>query len=624
MQPENMKIRHTSALPLGAEFTDGGIRFSAVMNREEDCGVLLYFKENEKPIKVPFPKDCFRGRICSMEIQGVSDCVRYLLYNGAGTYPDPYMRASFGGKSFGEHSPLFSVVTPEKIKENNTNSRASLRPEIPFGKSIFYMLHVRGFTAHSSSKVKAGGTFRGLIDKLMYIKKLGVTSVILMPVYEFNELIPGGFAGSQLSEDNIFSYKENVPEHIIKLGEFTNTGVKQTSKVNFWGYCDGYFYTPKCSFSAGDNPAEEFHELVDKAHDMGLEILLQFKFPQRFTGIEIIQVLRFWSEAYSVDGFQLIGGGLPMEDILRDPLLYGLKILYDERAYVSGEGINPEHGHVDMGFLEDMRCFLKGDPNYAEAAAMRLRDADPGRNPINTLARQDTMRLADIVAYNEKHNQDNGENGRDGTDYNYSWNCGVEGETRKKSISVLRTKQIKNALALMILSQGSPLIYSGDEFGNTQYGNNNPYNQDNDTGYIKWSSAGRAKELLEFTEKLIEIRKSHPCFGSGRFLTGRDQLSMGMPDVSLHGEALWRPDLGSSSHTFGILYYNRYFNENDKRLIYIIFNMHWEKQSIALPAAEGWKVELTSDITNIIETAKEITMAPRSMAVLEAVFKNEH
>lgn len=620
-------IHKTNTMPLGASYTDTGIRFSTICNENEHCGVCLYFKGLDEPLRIAFPEEYRVGRVCSMEIKGILNCNYYSFYSDNGIYLDPYMKASLGQCQFGMNNNRFCVI------DNNIFDFKFNRPNIPFNYSIFYMLHVRGFTAHNSSKIKHKGTFKGIIEKLNYLNKLGITSLILMPVYDFNETISddGGLSlNSPLSmkasvDRSFLEPNEDVPDNIKDLGKFINTKNKDIdSKVllNYWGYTNGYYYVPKSSYSSSEDANSEFCELVDKLHENNMEAILQFWFPDYFTNSQIVDILRFWSEKYNVDGFQLIGGSIPIEDILRDPCLYGCKILYDNYIYQDGKDINPNHGFVDSGFLYDTRGFLKGDPNKCEDVARRFRDADPNKHPVNAIARQDTMRLVDIVSYNEKHNIENGENGRDGADNNLSWNCGIEGATKKKIINKLRIKQIKNALSMVILSQGAPLIYAGDEFMNTQYGNNNPYNQDNDISYIKWSDSKASKEILDYTISLIKIKKDHTALCSDHLLSGRDQLSYGYPDVSLHGSSLWRPDLSPTSHTFGMLYYDKYFNEKDDRLIYIMFNMHWEESAIALPRLsekKTFKIVLTSDEANTLDKEEQIILQPRSIVILETI-----
>jgi len=618
MDQNKFTIRKTDMMPLGASYTDNGIRFATIGDPKKNVGVVLFPENASEPIKIPFPEETKVGRVCAMEVLGVPNCNKYLFFSDDETYLDPYMRASCGFGEFGVKTSPFSLVYKDEYVDKNDHVH------IPFNESIFYMLHVRGFTAHNSSKTKYKGTFKGVMNKLPYLENLGVTSLIFMPIYEFNENIAEEkktYSSMQTAVQNSFDAPhESVPENIRDLGRFVNTTSAKKNKVNFWGYTDAYYYVPKQSFSASEDSVKEFHELVDKIHEKGMEVILQFKFPNNFSSIQIIDVLRFWGLQYKVDGFQLIGGDLPIGDILADPYLYKLKILYDNNVYLDGYNVNPEHGFIDMGFLVDARCFLKGDPNKCEDISKRFRDANPHKHVINAIARQDSMRLYDIVSYNEKHNMENGENGRDGADNNFSWNCGIEGPTKKKSVNALRIKQVKNALTFVFMSQGSPLLYSGDEFLNTQFGNNNPYNQDNEISYIKWSDSKASKEILKFTKTLIQIRKNHPSLCSDHALSGRDQLSYGYPDVSLHGSSLWRPDLSPSSHTFGMLYFDKYFDDKDNRLVYIIFNMHWEKQKVALPKlskGNSFCMALSTDSLNELANEDSIVLEPRSCVILE-------
>ena len=202
---------------------------------------------------------------------------------------------------------------------------------------------------------------------------------------------------------------------------------------------------------------------------------------------------------------------------------------------------------------------------------------------VNYLADYDGFSLYDMVSYDRKHNEANGEYNRDGTDHNYSWNCGFEGECRKKSVLDLRKKQIKNALAFLFLSQGVPYLFSGDEFGNTRYGNNNAYCQDNDTGYIKWKTGKLQDEILGFTKVLIRFRKEHSILHSQKELKILDTLGCGYPDISYHGTEAWRPDLSYISRMIGIMLCGNYAEKQDEPSIYIAYNMHWIEHELALP-----------------------------------------
>lgn len=242
-----------------------------------------------------------------------------------------------------------------------------------------------------------------------------------------------------------------------------------------------------------------------------------------------------------------------------------------------------------------------------------------------------------MVTYDRKHNEENGEDNQDGTDYNCSWNCGVEGKSRRKNITGLRLKQMKNALSLVILSQGTPLIYSGDEFGNTQDGNNNPYCQDNAVAWIKWNRTESGNELLQYTKMLIKLRKSHPILHSPMPLKGMDYLSCGYPDISYHGRDAWRPDIGPVSRSVGVMYCGYYGNVNghkDDAFLYIGINLHWSAYYFGLPQlpkGKEWKLFASTALGekadvdtkqaegDTEETLQEIYVEPRTIVIYEAV-----
>jgi glycogen operon protein len=233
-----------------------------------------------------------------------------------------------------------------------------------------------------------------------------------------------------------------------------------------------------------------------------------------------------------------------------------------------------------------VRRLLKSDEDMVGPLLYHHRSLPSDRGCVNYLAAYGGFSLFDMSSYDKKRNEANGEDNKDGTNFNFSWNCGIEGPSRKREIIALRTKQIKNALAILILSQGTPFLFSGDEFGNTRYGNNNAYCQDNEVGWVKWSGSAMSRELLAFTKELLRFRKEHPILRMPSELRIIDWQRCGYPDISYHGEEAWRPDLEPYSRSVGIMLCGKYARCEDNSaddFIYIAINLHWEQQTLALP-----------------------------------------
>ena len=240
----------------------------------------------------------------------------------------------------------------------------------------------------------------------------------------------------------------------------------------------------------------------------------------------------------------------------------------------------------ETGFMLDMRSFLKGDEGMLNQVALHVKDNPDAVASINYMANTNGFTLMDMVSYDHKHNEDNGEENHDGTDYNQSWNCGAEGPVRKKKIIGLRKRQLKNALAMLFLSQGTPLLMAGDEFGRTQKGNNNAYCQDNEISWLNWNLLDSHKGLYEFTKNLIAFRKKHSLFHRSTEPTLMDHKSVGLPDVSFHGEKAWCPDFERYSRQLGVFYSASYGENTDgseEPYFYTAYNMHWEPHAFALP-----------------------------------------
>lgn len=547
--------------PLGACEQQDGVRFSFV-SEKTDCGVLLYdrasgaFRE-----KVPFSACDRIGNVYCKLLEGVTaEELSYQFYEEGKILADPYARAFEGKGIYGQQrqeEECRAVLPREEFPWEGDE-----RPRIPYEKCIGYCLHVRGFTAHASSGAAHPGTFLGLTEKLPYLRETGITTLELQPAYEFFELPTD---------------RELEKEH---GGACRLPGEGRV--LNYWGYKKGFYYAPKGAYAAGEDSVCEFKTMVRTFHQNGMEVVMQFYFPRQVSRGQIPEILRFWVLEYHVDGFHLMGEELPVELIAQDPLLADSKIWYShfdgDRIYGREEMPRP----VNLAeYRDDYRCimrkFLKGDEGMLEAVSCQMRHI-PGRiGRVHYLSNYDGMTLADMVSYDYKHNEENGEENRDGTSDNYSWNCGEEGPTRKKKIAKLRLRQQKNALCLLFFSQSMPLIFMGDEFGNSQRGNNNPYCQDNEISWLNWKDLEKHQELYTFWKTLAALRREHPVLRSASEVRPADCRACGYPDFSCHGQNAWQPQMERPFRHMGMMYWGKY------DFFYVAVNMHWEVHDLALP-----------------------------------------
>ena len=561
-------VREAKVYPLGVQLMSAGLHISAVCKKNTECGILLFDRKHKDGIRIPFPADSRRGSIYSMVLKGYreKEC-SYLLYQGEEVFQDPYAKALVAERKYGER-----LKRPARclVHEADYDWEGVKQPLTPYEDSFFYMLHVRGFTKHVSSGVHKKGTYRGVIEKIPYLQELGITAVILMPSYEFDEIL--------------------IPERDKRIDPFIIEETPQV-KLNYWGYQAGLYYMPKYAYAAGKDAVTEFKEMVKKLHAAGIEVVMQFYFPPEMGYIDMVEILKYWVLEYHIDGFYLMGMDIPMEMICKEPLLSQTKLLSEKDIRTAEEGEVPEYRNfalIDESFLYDSRKLLKGDGDQISNLIYHIKRNSVRKGIVNCIAKQDGFRLYDLVSYDRKHNESNGEANQDGNDYNCSWNCGVEGKTGKKSVLALRTQQMCNALTFVLLSQGTPLLYSGDEFGCTQQGNNNPYCQDNSVCWLNWNRQKTNAELLSYVRNMIALRKKHKILHMDIPLKGIDYISCGYPDISFHGREAWRPDMEPVNRSLGIMYCECYADmeekeDKEKGFIYAGINMYWEPQVLGLP-----------------------------------------
>ncbi len=621
-----IQVQKCNPYPMGATVRSDGIQFSIECNPVHTCGLILYPKNGEKEIRIELNQEYRNGTIYSAFFPGLQpEGLHYNYYVDDKILVDPYARKISGNEQFG--------ALPEEIRaeilEDFFDWEEDNLPRIPFEESLFYLLHPRGFTKHTSSNVAGKGTYEGIIEKADYIKELGITGLILMPSYEFLE------TKKKDSTEHIFYHKG---EATLQKGEQAQK--HQEKLVNYWGYQMGYYFSPKASYASNPSlAASEFKNMVKRFHQEKIELIMQFFFTPEISPGYLLEVLRFWKLEYHVDGFVLLGERIPQELIIQDALLKDTKLIFQTlpNSFPKRSSHNKRNlAVVRDDFMTVARRLLKGDEDMV-ASFLDLSRKNPADVAVlNYITSYNGFTLCDLVSYDQKHNDDNGENNRDGNSYNYSWNCGVEGPTRKKTVRELRIKQMKNALVFVLFAQGVPMILAGDEFANSQKGNNNPYCQDNAITWLDWGDVSRNQEIFEFTKRIILLRKQHAILHKQDEFRIMDTLSCGFPDISYHGEEVWRPDTENHSRNIGIMFCGKYAMQNRKEdnFFYVAINMHWIPHQFALPRLPDYlewiEIENTNEKSGLkravelpVKWEDAISVSPRSIQIFMSQIKNK-
>ncbi|MCR4650825.1 MAG: hypothetical protein K5662_03625 [Lachnospiraceae bacterium] len=637
----NMIIKTGLPYPLGSTVvSDDMINFAVVIGDAKKCGVILYNKSNHRETRITFKPNNRIGNIYCILVSGIGYTdYEYSYFRDDEVFCDPYSKRIIGNDKWGK--------TPRTLRGGlvKTNDFKRKCPDmLKYSDSYFYLLHVRGFTRHPSSGVKAPGTYSGVVEKLPYLEELGITTIEIMPSYEFIEF-----------EDK---RKKNNEEVIDPYGELA-------PKLNYWGYKKGYYFAPKASYATpGKNPVEEFHAMVEAIHDRGMEIIMQFYFPRDVKQAMILEALKYWVVEYQIDGFHLCGDNIMLSLLGTEPLLANTKLLYN------GVPVNEIYGNsrptyknlavCNDDYMYNIRRFLKSDEGQLESVIMNMRWIDERIAGVHYITGSNGFTLMDLVSFDRKHNEENGENDRDGNPYNASWNCGVEGSTRRKTVNRLRRKQIRNAIVFNMFTESTPMMLAGDEFGNSQKGNNNPYCLDNNVTWLNWKDIDRNSDILSFTRQCIAFRKEHGILHMDKSLKMSDYESKGVPDLSYHGEECWRIEGDMLTRHFAMLFAEDYSSDTVKRkvafigrksdnksislqeeptgeeaavkskkdkekvgpLMYVAVNMHWCEHEFALPfynRCKWFKVIDTEKEEFVREQVKEdsrtVTVKERSIVV---------
>jgi isoamylase len=625
------------ASPLGANIMREGANFSLFSRRATAVDLLLFDQADDRKPAYSLPLDpeinrtfyywhafvkgIEPGQLYGYRVHGPFDPSKGLCFDGQKVLVDPYTRVVMYGANYDRDAAahpgdncahaMKSVVTD--LRGYNWEGDAPL--QLPYAGSVIYELHVGGFTRHPSVGLESAkrGTYAGLIEKIPYLKALGITAVELLPVQQFDE-------------------QESPP-----------------GLTNYWGYSPVVFFAPHRGYSACRDPLGpmlEFRTMVKALHRAGIEVILDVVFNHTaegdrsgptlsFRGLEdrayylydrqnpgryadfsgcgnsinannsivrrmISDCLHYWVQGMHVDGFRFDlasalardENGIPLKnppilwEIESDPILAGTKIIAEAwdaaGLYQVGSFIGHRWAEWNGQYRDDVRRFIKSDPDTVQRLAARIAgsrdlypqpDREPNRS-INFITCHDGFTLNDLVSYNEKHNHANLADNRDGADANFSWNCGAEGYAGNPKVEDLRARQIRNFLVILLTSQGTPMLLMGDEVRRTQGGNNNVFCQDNPTSWFDWIDLERNPDLLNFTRQLIRFYRDQRLFQEEHFWT-----EPGGPEIIWHGVNFSHPDMGPDSHT---LAYELVHPAADEHL-YVILNAYWEPLEFDLP-----------------------------------------
>jgi glycogen operon protein len=652
---EGYGVRAGRAVPYGASLVPGGINFSVYAGEARAVSVVLFRIGEQQPmVELPIPAEFRIGRVWSMTVfdvdyedieygyrvtgpatPGISD-----RYDHTKILSDPYAKVTMGREVWAKPPDL---QDPYQYRSRLAFDDFDWEGDHPLRLAsedlVIYETHLRGFTRDPSSGVTNPGTYAGMVEKIGYLKNLGINCVELLPIFEFDE----------------FGNSRRDPES----GELL---------LNFWGYNTVSFFSPKAGYAATGRygmQCDELKHLVRELHRAGIEVILDVVFNHTAEGNEygptislrgldnatyyimtpdgyyynfsgtgntvnsnnpvvrdfIVSCLRFWATEYHIDGFRFDLAaimdrdehGVPMENppllesLAHDPILRDCKLIAEAwdagGLYEVGSFPNYQRWSEWNGKYRDtVRKFLKGEEGTVGELATRMAGSPDlykhrgSRASVNFVTCHDGFTLMDLFSYNEKHNEKNGENNNDGANDNNSWNCGVEGPAEDESVKQLRNRQLKNAMLVLLTSRGIPMILAGDEVGRSQGGNNNVYCHDDELSWFDWSLTESNAELLQFVRRVISFRQDHPVLRGMHHPSSVDPLECLHPEVSWHGVRAWEPDWSSTGRVLGVMWCGHHIDNGSPDYVYLAANSHWEGHEVELPTLEeGWSWRLFAD-----------------------------
>lgn len=649
-------LRPGKPLPFGASIVPGGINFSIYSSAATSCTLVLFNKREKTPlVEIPFFEEFRIGDVYAMTVFGLNweeieygyrmdgpfDPGQGYRFDNTKILMDPYAKVIAGREVWGTPPDWNdSYQHRARLVLDDFDWEHDKPLETPIEDLVIYEMHVRSFTAHESSGLAARsrGTFAGIIDKIPHLKALGVNCVELLPVYEFDEFEnsrTNPATGEMLynywgySTVGFFAPKAGYAATgrlNMQVDEFKNlvkqlhaAGIEVMLDVVFNHTAEGNERGPYISFRGLDN--KTYYMLTPEGYYFnfsGTGNTLNCNNP--IVRNMVLDCLRYWAAEYHIDGFRfdlasILGrasNGAPLsnppllEQLAFDPILAHCKLIAE--AWDAGGlyqvGSFPAYNRWaewNGKYRDSVRKFIKGEAGLVGEIAQRIQgspDLYASRGPtasINFITAHDGFTLHDLVSYNDKHNEANGENNNDGANDNNSWNHGWEGATDDPGINALRRRQVKNFAALLMVSQGIPMILMGDEVGRTQHGNNNTFCHDNLLNWFDWRQTETNADMLRFFQRIIAFRHQHPILRNRFFLSHSDYLGLGAPDISFHGTQPWSLDWSGTSRTLAFMLNGDYARGGSVRddYIYVAINTYWDAIGFTppeLPTGMAWRV----------------------------------
>lgn len=692
----NKKLSPGKCYPLGATLRDDGVNFALFSQDAREVFLLLFDSPGGDPtdiIKLE-NRDRFiwhvhvhgvrEGQLYGYKVRGEFNPAWGFRFNENKLLLDPYAKA-VSGKCRNDDNLLLAYDPNSPGKDLTMDTRDSTRvmaksivvsddfdwqgdrqPDIPLDNLIIYEVHAKGFTAHAGSRVKSPGTYLGFIEKIPYLKDLGINAVELLPVHEYY-----------------------VEDFLIHKG-----------LTNYWGYNTIGFFAPESSYGTGSYPGcqvREFKTMVRELHRAGIEVILDVVYNHTaegnemgptisFKGIDnrnyyiltsvhgapgryymnytgcgnsmnlasmpvirfVLDSLRYWVEVMRVDGFRfdlasVLGreegyfraGASFFDAVSQDPVLNRVKLIaepWDIGTYQVGN-FPVDWSEWNGRYRDTVRRFVKGDAGQLRELGWRITGSadmygDDGRTPynsINFITCHDGFTMKDLVSYDGKHNEANLENNSDGSNDNNSWNCGWEGDTDNRDVIALRRRQVKNFFCHLLFSQGTPMLLGGDEFMRTQKGSNNAYCQDNDISWFNWDLAEKNGDILAFVKKAVAFRHRYPILRSRKYLSGTDSDSDGMPDISWFGINLDRP--GWDDPEARVICYlldgGEVKSDLGDYLLFFILNADYNTRSVMIPQVPGkdWMRVVDTSLMageDFLDPGAEVRIDPRDHYIVNA------
>ncbi len=673
---EGYRLRAGKPVPFGATFVPEGVNFSVFSRHGTICWLVLYEKDQPEPfIEIPFPPEFRVGHVFAMTVFDLNFEVLEYGFRMDGPHTpheghrfdftnvllDPYARIISGRNVWGE--------TPQEIGDYHHRAKLAYddydwgvdrSPRIAIEDLVIYEMHVRGLTQHPSADVRHPGTFTAIREKIPYLKALGVNCIELMPVFEFDEFEYDRV--NPLTDEQLINYwgysslgffapkagyaatgqrGMQIDELKTVIRELHRNGIEIMLDVVYNHTAEGDERGPTISYRGLDNKV--YYMLAPDGRYLnfsGTGNTMNCNNP--VVRSMVLDSLRYWASEYHIDGFRfdlasILGrdqNGFPLKNppllemLAHDPILANCKLIAE--AWDAGGlyqvGTFPAYGRWaewNGKYRDTLRRFLKGDTGLSWEVSQRLMGSpdlygERGASAsINFITCHDGFSMMDLFSYNVKHNEANGEENRDGANDNYSWNCGIEGETDDPQILALRRRLVQNAVALLMVSRGVPMILMGDEVGHTKYGNNNTYCHDNELNWFDWSLLDHNRDIADFFQQCIAFRMAHPVLRSKHHFHHHDLIGSGYPDISWHGVRAWHTDWSEFVLTIAFMVDGNHVPEGSAPddMIYVAMNMHWEIHIFEVPALPDgmlWRV-----FVNTSDGAPQIISAPGTEPVVE-------